>query len=253
MTPEAVLLDFETAGVGTRLLARLLDTVIQIAMLFVLLFIFGILAIIGETVAFVMGAITLFLLFFGYPAIQETLWGRTLGKRALRLRVVTVEGAPIRFGQAAIRSMLQVPDLFVPPGGAVAVISVLFTRRGQRLGDLAADTMVIREQKVSRRSSAIWFPVPPGFEAYAYQLDVSMVTPSQYRTIRGFLSRVTDFRPEVRQSLAEQLAGPVSAAIGHQIPYGVHPESFLVCVANRYQHRHTPAPAPFAVPPTMGG
>lgn len=250
VTPEAVLLDFEIAGVGTRLLARLADTVVQIMVLAVLSPIFGMVAValgaFGDDAAQVLIIIAVvvgfFLLLFGYTAIMETFGGQTLGKKMMNLRVVTLEGAPIRFGQAAIRSMMQVPDLWAPPGGAVALISVLSTPRGQRLGDLAAGTFVVREVNPQVLGARYQFPIPNGYDAYAAQLDVSMVSPEQYRVIRGFLTRVTELRDDVRLSMAQRLAAPVSQRIGHAIPAQVHPENFLACVANRYQQRHAPPP-----------
>ncbi len=250
VTPEAVLLDFEIAGIGTRLIARLLDTIVQLVMLTMLSPLFaifaGLLSLLSEGVASVVSIILFvvgfFLLLFGYTTYFETFGGQTLGKKMMNLRVVTLEGAPIRFGQAAIRSMMQVPDLWFPPGGALALISVLTTPRGQRLGDLAAGTFVVREVSPQSQNMRFQFPIPHGYDVYAAQLDVSMVSPEQYRIIRGFLTRVTELRPEIRFGMAQQLAGPVSQRIGHVIPHQVHPENFLACVANRYQQRHAPPP-----------
>lgn len=250
VTPEAVLLDFEIAGIGTRLIARIIDVIAQMALLMMLSPLLAVFQVIfgaidegaGVVIGVVFAVIGLFLLLFGYSAIFETYGGQTLGKKMLHLRVVTLEGAPIRFGQAAIRSMMQVPDLYFPPGGAVALISVLATPRGQRLGDLAAGTFVVREVSPLSQNVRFQFPIPTGFEAYAAQLDVSMVTPDHYRLIRSFLTRVTELRPEIRLGMAQQLAQPVSHSIGHAIPPQVHPENFLACVANRYQQRHAPLP-----------
>ncbi len=246
VTPEAVLLDFEIAGIGTRLIARLIDTVIQ---MFAGVVLWPVIAIVGvvfsgvtDGILVILGVISFFLLLFGYSAAFESFGGQTPGKKMLNLRVVTLEGAPIRFGQAAIRSMMQVPDLWFPPGGALALLSVLITQRGQRLGDLAAGTFVVREASPVLQHTKYRFPVPHGYEAYAAQLDVSMVTPEQYRVIRGFLTRVTEFRADVRMGMAQQLAGPVSQRIGHTLPPQVHPENFLACVVNRYQQRHAPPP-----------
>lgn len=260
VTPEAVLLDFEIAGIGTRLIARIIDVFAQMFLIMMLSPLLGIVSVAsavfdegaGSVVGIVLAIVGFFLLLFGYSAILETYGGQTLGKKVLHLRVVTLEGAPIRFGQAAIRSMMQVPDLYFPPGGALALISVLTTPRGQRLGDLAAGTFVVREVSPMSQNVRFRFPIPPGFEGYAAQLDVSMVTPDHYRVIRGFLTRVTELRPEVRFGMAQQLAQPVSQSIGHVIPPQVHPENFLACVANRYQQRHAPAPPVGGVASTMG-
>jgi uncharacterized RDD family membrane protein YckC len=92
-----------------------------------------------------------FALQFGYPVGFETLWrGRTPGKAAMGLRVVTVEGAPVRFRHAATRAAIGLLEL-TGTAGAIAVIASLSSARGQRLGDLAAGTLVIRERRARGR------------------------------------------------------------------------------------------------------
>ena len=109
VTPEAVLLEFETPAVASRLLALLIDWAIQGALVATLLI--GIGAIASASASFDSGLslafvfVMIFVIVFGYPTAMETLWrGRTVGKAALGLRVVTVEGAPVRFRHAAIRA-----------------------------------------------------------------------------------------------------------------------------------------------------
>ena len=95
VTPEAVLLDFAAAGVGTRLLSRMLDMVVVMGLLYAGAFGLIVAAFVSETFLLVVGLIGLFLIIFGYPVVTETfLGGRTFGKMALGLRVVSTEGAP---------------------------------------------------------------------------------------------------------------------------------------------------------------
>ena len=87
VTPEAVPLDLETASIGSRFLALLIDIAIQGTLLFTVLF----------------------AVIWGYPIAFESLWrGRTIGKAALGLRVVTKEGGQIGFRHAAIRAALRI-------------------------------------------------------------------------------------------------------------------------------------------------
>ena len=124
VTPEAVPLELETANIGSRGLAVMIDWLIQGATLFALLV--GLTALIGATNAHVgvgIAAASFFLLTFialwGYPTVMETLWrGRTIGKAALGLRVITVEGAPVRFRHAAIRATLGLVDFILTSGGS---------------------------------------------------------------------------------------------------------------------------------------
>ncbi len=77
------------------------------------------------------------------------------------LRVVTREGAPVQFRHAAIRAALGLIDFYLAFGG-VAVISALVTREHQRLGDLVAGTLVLRERTGARAPTAVRFAVPAG-------------------------------------------------------------------------------------------
>jgi hypothetical protein len=175
---------------------------------------------------------------------MESIWnGRTLGKAALGLRVVTVEGGPVRFRHAAIRGIFGLFELWVT-FGSVAVLSVIFTEKNQRLGDLTAGTLVLRERTAAGESVAMSFPVPPGYEAYVASIDVSSLTNDQYGVIRSFLIRVLALTPSARAALAVKLANSTSLQLRHTPPPGIPPELFLVCVAAGYQIRHGGPTAP---------
>ena len=239
VTPEAVVLQFETAGLGSRLLSRLLDSLIQAAALLFILFVVILVnrAGVGSTPLTIVFLLAVFAVLFVYPVVFETLWrGRTPGKAALGLGVVTREGAPVRFRHAAIRSALWVVDgmLF---GGSVAVISVLASRDNVRLGDLAAGTLVVRERSGARQPTPIAFPIPYGCEAYVATLDVSGVTPADYEAVRALLMRAPSLPPHVRWQLASQLGGHMAGRLRHSPPEWTTPELFLACVAAAYQQR----------------
>jgi uncharacterized RDD family membrane protein YckC len=239
VTPEAVVLDLEVAGIASRALAKAIDAAIQALLIIGLILAAGVLSTISEVLGVVVAIAGLAAAVFAYPAVLEWLWrGRTPGKAALGLRVHTVEGAPVRAVHAFTRSVLQLVDFFLPPGGLFAVLAALFSSRNQRLGDLVAGTVVLRERSAAGPPMSVTFPPPPGWEAYAASLDVSRLTDEQYQLIRAFLLRVGELDAGARLHLAQRIAGPVAARIGHTPPAGVHPEPFLVCVAAAHQRRH---------------
>lgn len=246
VTPEAVVLDFETAGIASRALARVLDALIQAAALLALV----LLAInLPGTVAVVVAIVGVAGIVLGYPILCETLTrGRSPGKAALGLRVVTVEGAPVSARHAFIRSALGIVDFLLPPGGLFATVSALVSPRGQRFGDLVAGTIVLRERTATAPAMAVWFNPPAGLEGYAQALDVTSVTDGQFAVVRSFLLRVHELAPEARSAMSLRLATPIAAAMHHQAPAGVAPELFLVSVAAAYQRRRSDAPLPD--PPT---
>ena len=259
VTPEAVGLEFRTAGLGSRSLARLIDGVIQGAVLVAMVAGLGAVSSSSGTAATAGGVlllIGLFLLIFGYPAIFETLWrGRTPGKAALGLRVMTREGAPIRFRHAAIRSALQLIDL-VLLGPAIGVLALLFSRDDQRLGDMVAGTLVVRERSGARASAPMVFPAPYGYEDYVAHLDVSGLSSTDYETVRAFLVRAGGLAPHIRWDLATRVAIPLAQRLRHTPPPTMAPDLFLACLAAAYQGRHggpstwpPPSPGASRMPP----
>lgn len=254
VTPEGVVLEFEEAGVGSRILAITLDLLVQFVVLMAFLFALGIASIdqsVPESVVVIVVVVAVFAVLFGYPVALETLTrGRTLGKMALGLRVVTAEGAPVQFRHAAIRAGLGLVDFYIVPGGVVAMTAVLLSRRGQRLGDLVAGTIVMRERQAGADAASYQFPPPQGYEGYVATLDVSNLGDERYAVVRSFLLRVWDLTPEARQATATRLATAVAGHLRHRPPPDVHPEWFLACVAAAYQARQRTQPAPAWGPPT---
>ena len=253
VTPEAVVLELATAGVGSRLVAFIIDAAVQSAAVFALfmaVFVAGDPGGGSEVFAAVVVGAGLFIVLLGYPAIFETAWrGRTPGKAALGLRVVTSEGSPVRFRHAAVRAALALVD-FYATGGAAAILSILITRNDQRLGDLAAGTLVVRERTGAVQPHAIRFTAPSGLEDYVASLDVSAMTPDHYVAVRTFLLRAATLPPGVRNHLANQFAEPLAARMNHTPPESVSAETFLTCAVAKYQERSAPAvPAPPPPPP----
>jgi uncharacterized RDD family membrane protein YckC len=255
VTPEAVALDFTTANVGSRSLAFLIDIVIV-----------GVVSL-GGLLALGLGPnalptwlvvpILIILLpgwYFGYFVACETLWsGRTVGKAALGLRVVTKEGGPVRFRHATLRTVVGLVDFGIG-GGFFAIVFILFTPDNQRLGDLLAGTLVLRERSGLPAPAPVSFGVPPGLEPYTATLDVSGLRIEEYQAVRTFLLRAPSLPPAPRTSLATQLASPLVERLRPPPPPGVPPELFLNCVAAAYQRRQRPAVAhSAAAPPPPGG
>ncbi len=243
ITPEAVVLELETAGIASRLFSGIIDALVQVGLLGVLsLFVLLIVASGGGVSEQVQGAIfgiVIFVVIFGYPLISEMVSrGRTFGKAAMGLRVVTIEGAPIRFRHAALRAMGGLVDKWVPPGGLIGICFVLGTPTRQRIGDLLAGTIVIRDPDRSALPAGIWFPVPRGFEAYAATIDPTAFTVDQYTVVRAFLIRIRELTPGARYAVALDLADRTAATLRHSRPDRVHPETFLLCVIARYQRSH---------------
>ena len=257
LTPEAVVLGFDTAGLPTRMLARMIDGTLQLALLVGVLTGLGLLSGAGVPDVGLMIAAFFFvpLLLFGYPIVLESLWrGRTLGKAALGLRVVTVEGAPIRFRHALIRGGAEIVDLYglgvlIVAPGMIGAIAISVSGRNQRLGDVVAGTIVVRERVSATHAAATSFDVPRGAEQYAATVDVSGLGGAEYQAVRSFLLRAASLRPQARSQVGVELARSIAGRIRHVPPPGVGPELFLAVVAANVQARGGERPAPAAAVP----
>ena len=161
----------------------------------------------------------------------------------VKTRVVTVEGAPIRFRHAFIRSLLGIVDLLLT-AGTIAVVSSLVTKRGQRLGDLVAGTMVIREPKPRGPTGAIHFWAPQYLASWAQTVDTRSLGNDAYQLVRDFLTR-TDLAEPHRTWLAEEVALLVSERLPHAArPKTVPALDYLTAIATATQ-----GPGPVMVPP----
>jgi uncharacterized RDD family membrane protein YckC len=240
ITPEAVVIDLDTGGVASRLLAGLIDAVLRVVVLWVILLLsllFGL----GGGTSTVVVVFSVFAALMVYPVLCETLTrGRTPGKRAVGLRVVTVDGAPIRFREAWLRMLGGIADLLLPPGGVTGLLFVWGTPRNQRIGDLLAGTIVVRDARIDGRTGAFWFDPPYGLAAYADSIDPTAMTVDQYTVVRSFLLRVHELADNARYAVAHQLADSLATRLHHVRPQNVAPEAFLLCAVARYQRQHLP-------------
>jgi uncharacterized RDD family membrane protein YckC len=233
VTPEAVRLRIDVAGLGSRMIAWLLDTLIQLAVLIPLLIGFAAGGPGGTTEAVIIVILVFAMVWLYYP-LFEWLWGgRTPGKRAQRIRVVRTDGQPAGFPAIMVRNLIRIVEVLLFP--FIAVICMLVTRRAQRLGDLAAGTMVIRERPM---------PAPQALDLGEDDarrlpgLDTSRLTEREYGLIRSFLSRRDELDPAARAQLARRLVESVQVLVAGGIAdVTLDDERLLEAVAQSYRDR----------------
>jgi uncharacterized RDD family membrane protein YckC len=251
VTGDAVVLDVQIAQLPIRALSFMID---------------GLVVFFGYLLGVVLWATTLseldtafsaavliiftVLTLFGYPlAFEATTRGRTLGKMALGLRVVSEDGGPERFRQALFRALAGVIELWMFTGGPAVVCSLL-NAKGKRIGDVFAGTVVISE-----RSPRLSPPpaMPPALAWWASSLQLSGLSPDRAEMARQFLSRAEQLEPRMRDEMAFRIAGEVVAQISPPPPPGTPPQYVLAAVlAERHRRelvRLTPATAAGPVSP----
>ncbi len=258
-TPEQVAIRFPVAGIGSRFLAVLADSLIQTAGAIVLgLLLFLIYASAPRTAdavihklgdKWLIAAIIFlyFLLYWGYFTLFEAFWnGQTPGKKLCKLRVIRDCGRQITFFESMTRNFLRGVD-WMPGMYAVGVITMLCNRQNKRLGDLAAGTLVIHERAMEspmwsgiaeRTITASVFapePVQPAIGPPLVDLPadaVARLSADDLNVIDRFFARAIDIDLERRAQLSAQLAQQMTAKLGMEMPADVSPERLLESMAH---------------------
>jgi uncharacterized RDD family membrane protein YckC len=226
-TPEGVSLELPLAGLGSRFVALLVDFVLQ-GLAFTLLIVVLVVANAGGYAATAIVAVTVFALLFAYPiAFELGAGGRTPGKRWSNLRVVCDDGSPVTFRGSALRNVLRLVDI-LPALYLVGTIAIFATRNNQRLGDLAAGTLVVREPREAAVVAPASVEVAEPGELPAW--DVSGLREAELVALRRFLERRDALDATPRNLLARDLAKrlrPSVGGVGGDLP----PERFLELIA----------------------
>jgi len=231
-TPEGVAIEMVLAGLGSRFLARLLDSLIQLVVIIALLIGLGVTGS-PRGISLAVFFIGVFLVVFAYDVVFETLNnGRTIGKSAAGIRVVGQLGEPVRFVSSAVRNIVRIVD-FLPIFYLVGTISIVATEHDQRLGDLAAGTVVARDRFPGLTQLPAPITVTPAAVA---TWDVSAIRPDEVQAIRQFLDRRLSLRWPARSYFAMDLANRVAPRVVG-IPPNAHPEYVLEGIVVAKQSR----------------
>lgn len=234
-TPERVPLAFALASIGNRFLAVAIDHAIQFFTIFVVAYAFLNLAnydIVNSeksplefaeamskwTIAIMI--IALFLIFAGYFIFFEWIWnGQTPGKKLLKLRVIRDDGRPITLWEAMARNLLRIFDAipgFVVPVYSIGLIVIFLNGRDQRVGDVFAGTVVVRERAGEAPTFDETFSNPVADAAFrrvnqpvSFQADVSSITEPEIEVVESFLRRRWDLTERQRIWMAWRVALPL--------------------------------------------
>ena len=242
------------AGIGSRFIALLVDYLIWAAGLLVLALLFlvflpGITAFskISGQWATAIAIFIVFLLNWGYFTLFEAFWnGRTPGKSVAGIRVIQRSGRAIGLFESMARNFVRYVDQ-IPFFYAVGVIAMFATRQHQRLGDLAAGTLVVRDrveeaplwgESGARTFTAQFFapnsPVPEPHTAFTLPASgVAKLSTADLVVLEGFLSRRLDMSLATRQLLAQRIASAIQAKSSLEIPSGASLETFLEATARQ--------------------
>lgn len=207
VTPERITFQYPLAGPFRRAFAYMIDVIVMIAIFFFGSILLSLLSL-GSSAGLGLILVLIFALVFFYGAFFEGLFnGQTPGKMAMRLRVVSDQGVAINGMQAVLRNLLWGFDGFAL-GYMPAIGCMLLTERFQRLGDLAAGTMVMVESTPGRGSIAR--VDEPAVQKVIPWLPVQIAAgPELTRALSDYVRHRKRFGPARREEMAGHLARPL--------------------------------------------
>ncbi len=228
-TPERVQLEFALASIGNRFLAVLIDHTVQYCAVIAVIYIVSMMLSGADMFdrlesapkwVIAIAIFVIFLLFTGYFMVFEWWWnGQTPGKRIMKLRVIREDGRPITLLESATRNLLRLFDgmpLLVVPLYSIGLIAIFMNRRDQRLGDIFAGTVVIRERTDEAPSFAETFASRVNDSAFirvqkpvAVTCDVGGLNAGEVEVVEIFLRRRWDLSDKQRLWMAWRVALPI--------------------------------------------
>jgi uncharacterized RDD family membrane protein YckC len=244
-TPEAVSVDYEVAGIGTRFLAAVIDSLVIVAVL--ILIVIGVVALsllgdTAQTLAIVLAFVLIFIVLWGYYVLYETMWsGQTPGKRAMDIRVIKLNGYPIGLMDSIIRNIVRVVD-FLPSLYGVGVVTMFISSNSRRLGDYAAGTIVVKERQPVTVADlhrpqllAGSREVAPAGESDPDELNwnLHLLSSRELVVMHEFVDRAPGLTPDIRRRVGNEIAVKIADRIGARAP--LDPTPFLARVIALYE------------------
>jgi uncharacterized RDD family membrane protein YckC len=175
----------------------------------------------------------IFLIYYGYFAAFEAIWnGQTPGKRIIGLRVIHASGRPVSVFEAVLRNVVRLVDQ-LPGIYAVGIVTVFLTERSQRLGDVAAGTVVVHERNVQAQSQQFLGQTPPTPTVRRY--GASRLTAGEMAVIDLYFRRRDSLDGLARVRVASQIASRIRERL--EITGEIDNEQLLEEVRSEYRAR----------------
>lgn len=238
ITPEHIELEFELAGLGSRMVAALVDYLLQ----------FGLVAVIFMALAFSNPALSrddlptlfksaqmaillvlTFLILTGYFIFFEAIWnGQTPGKKLAQIQVIRDNGQPVAFVESLLRNLLRIVDI-LPFHYLLGIAFIFINDKNKRIGDIVAKTIVVKLKENLSPTALPELDVKTDLV-----IDVSQITPEEYSLVRRFLLRRGRLKLESRAKIGKKLANQLMDKAGVD-PNAAGPEEFLEALSIEYR------------------
>ncbi len=231
-TPEGVEFTLLLAGPSARFLAWGIDFGITLVMAMLLFSVLAAVQVLSGDLGVALSILAFFILNTGYNISFEWLWrGQTLGKYLLKLRVMDAQGLRLQFSQIVVRNLMRTVDM-LPVLYLVGGAALLFSRHAQRLGDLAANTVVVHTP--APRQPGLQQLIPDKYNSFREypHLEARLrqrVSPRETALLLQALMRRDELEPEARLTLYDELAGHFKeqVAFPEEVTAGLTDEQYL--------------------------
>jgi uncharacterized RDD family membrane protein YckC len=238
LSPEKTILTYRLAGLGSRMLAHLLDLLIVFVIMMIGISLIA--QLVGSVDSYLGGAVAMVLASLApllYFILFEGLWnGQTLGKKAAGIRVRMADGTPVTFAAALGRNLIRPADM-LPGTYFVGIIAMLTNAKSQRFGDMVAGTVVVHE----RRPVATFAPAPhtAGIHPFEWVVgDLRGMTIDEYNALRRMCDRFPELPRTIQDKMLAELWRPIAARRNVPPVPNVHPLYLAEATVMKYGREH---------------
>lgn len=218
LTPEKVVLEYEVVGIGKRLGAHILDWFVLYALITAFIFVFGIMSAFAYGLGEFFFILVVALVFAYFTLVPLFCGGRTIGKMATGIRVISMDGTPATGAQLLYRSLMLVGDYFM----LVGVVLLALTPRSQRLGDFVANTLVVTVPRQRGRFSIA--PHKYGTHPLEHTIgDLAGMQLEEYVAIKRLCDRFPELSLPIQTRSIEEIWVPFAHRYNIQGVENVHP------------------------------
>lgn len=233
LNPEKTLITYKLAGLGARTGAHVIDVILVLGILFGVNVLLGLISIAAQSFGIFLMTVLSAAIPFLYFILFEAFWnGQTPGKKSAGIRVRKSDGTAVTFQAAVIRNFLRVGD-FLPALYGVGILTMFLNQGSQRLGDLAANTIVIYEVK----QLPFFTPAPYILGEHScekYLPDLNNMTVDEYVALKRMCDRFPDFPAKIQDKVLRDLWTPIAQRLGIETPQNIHPISLAEAVVMKY-------------------
>jgi uncharacterized RDD family membrane protein YckC len=227
-TPENVAFGYQIAGIGSRFLASLLDTMIIVLLQVVVLIVLTLIirsvdgSVFSDQISawvYAIFGLVAAVFYWGYYVFFEMLWnGQSPGKRWVGLRVIRGDGTPITLSESLIRNLARLVD-FLPAAYGIGIVTMFIDKQSRRLGDLAAGTLVVQDRApITMQDLAVKRTVHlrPWANVSLDGFPIERLTNNDLSLIEDFLLRRDQLTH--REALAIQILNTLYQRLGLPLP-----------------------------------